>query len=204
MLEALDKMIEIFLSTSNDVDKSFDELEKYEINLTLKEPDIFQVENSLEGDKWAMELLKENDLQYRRRLYIRTFFSHVEGVLWGLSQLSIASGNQNLTKETLLQLEEKKEVQNNGQTEIRYSRQSLGERIKFVINSFAIAMDVKLNSYFADQDWMMFQAAIQMRDNITHPKDKCNLLITKDDIDKVHRSNKWFSKIVDELLSKWN
>ena len=203
MLEALGRMIDVFEITSNDVDKSFDELEKYEDYLFKKEPDIYQKKNPSEGDKWAIELLKNSDLQYRRRSYVRTFFSYVEGVIWGLAQLSISSGNNNLAKDDLLKLEEKKEVENNGRIEIKHRSQNLAERIKFVLNSFVLAMDIKLPLDFGVQVWVIFQEAIQIRNNITHPKDKGCLILTKIDIDKVHKSHKWFSKMIYDIFNKW-
>jgi len=203
MLEALGRMIEVFKITSNDVDKSFDELEKYEDYLLKKEPDIYQTKNPSEGDKWAIKLLKDADLQYRRRSYVRTFFSYVEGVIWGLAQLSISSGHNNLTKEVLLKLEEKEEIENNGRIEIKYKRKRLAERIKSILKTFVRAMDIKTPLDFGVQDWVIFQEAIQIRNNITHPKDKDCLILTKIDVDKVHKSHKWFSEILNDIFSKW-
>ncbi|MCJ7553340.1 MAG: hypothetical protein MUO34_05590 [Ignavibacteriaceae bacterium] len=203
MFNELESMIGVFKITSNDVDKSFDELEKYEDYLIKKEPDIYQIKEPTDGDKWAIEILRKSDLQYRRRSYVRTFFSYVEGVIWGLSQLCITSGNNNLTKEDLLKLEEKKEININGQIEVKKQRQSLAERIKFVLNTFVTTMDINLVLDFGTQDWISFQEAIKIRDNITHPKDKSLLVLNKNDVEKVIISHKWFSKILDNILSKW-
>lgn len=199
IMDQLDQFLEVFKIISADLETSYTELEKYEEPLVKKEPEFFNKENIIQTEDWVVNLLKDSDLQFRRRNYLRTFFSYLEGTLWQLSQILITNFSNNLNEKDILYLQEMRKKDNNG---IKLEKRRIGllKRILFVFNKLDKMVEAKSRIVENGKDWKNFKNVKTIRDKITHPKVPEDLNLSSGNIIRINQAHKWFSLLTSEFM----
>jgi hypothetical protein len=156
------------------------------------EKDIHIMANHTAGDQACLAL---------RRSYVRTVFSALEGILYMLREDIIHSGELDtlFTPKQRAKLLEKAYKKGVVQKHDKYL--PLREAIKFVPECFAKHMGITDFKFpHQDEGWEQMQAAIEIRNNITHPKSNDALNISVKDLEIVVAAKVWFKDHVSSQL----
>lgn len=147
-----------------------------------------------DDDKLANEALQKNFTdQYLRRTFVRTNFAMMEGLLNVLTFTVIEaskSGVITLTKDEIVKLTEET-ITKTG--EIRPKFLSVGKKVQFSFLIFAQKMggfDYVLDT--STKEWKEFEAAIDVRNQLMHPRTIADLMITQEQLDLIYRASNWF------------
>jgi hypothetical protein len=203
--DALDEFLEILKIVILDVDKSFKDMTNYETNLKKKDIEISERHNHNEDKEWMIKLIKENDLQFRFRNFIRTVFSGIEGICAGLKEIILDSDSDKLKLKDKLKLQEirinKKE---NGDVEEKPLNMSFQKNVKNVLKTFSIVLSNGNEIDFGGVEWNNFIKATGIRHRITHPKKGIDFYLTHKEVTLVKDSYQWFIKAVEKVQKNWH
>ena len=154
--------------------------------------------------KEALALLRSGDSQFARRTYLRSFFSFVEGVLFAKRNIvreytkdeASSHGPRILTDGERMLLEEiEYELADNGETRIR--ERNFQPFLKYLRFTFHVSAKLhrKANEVdYSGSGWQSFRAAYEVRNRITHPKSRADLLISGDELAQHKAAAAWFLK----------
>ncbi|KAF0140859.1 MAG: hypothetical protein FD122_2032 [Stygiobacter sp.] len=146
----------------------------------------------------GIDLLSKNDSQYLRRSFIRSLFAAIESVIFGmkteiLNRLSEA--NPPFTTGELVILEEKSfTIDKSGDIIESPKYLELKKNIRFVFRTYGKCYGTQLELDVSGTDWKNFTELVEVRNRITHPKTKNDIIITDDEINKSKLLFGWFSK----------
>lgn len=140
-----------------------------------------------------------------RRFYVRAVFALVEAFVEQHRRLLVhlcEFGKIRLPENRLNKLREiKKILDENGTVvgeEANYLRTH--EKIKEVYNAAAVGFDEPLSVTFANERWPEFKEAMQIRHEITHPKNVHECWISEHDIRKVIAAHEWFKALQNDFV----
>ncbi len=161
----------------------------------LKKGFTFFAEFSRDLDQ-ASKILEENDSQYIRRIYLRSLFTFIEGNSFRLRQMALAAHNnraQCFSNEEIMMLEEKDiDIKDNGDLNIKTKYIGFAENIRFSQNSYIKAIGGDQPDYTAN-GWAQLKKALVLRNRITHPRSKDDLIISDDELKVIHEAKEWYS-----------
>jgi hypothetical protein len=132
-----------------------------------------------------------------KRLIVRSIFAFIEGVIFQLKQLALmaVAEKPGLLKpeEIAVAREEDYELDDSGK--ITMTKAKLRFRANF---RFAFGLIIKANNVdpkympdFGSHEWEILCKAIAIRDRITHPKTKSDLVISENEIRDTLRAYDW-------------
>jgi len=135
---------------------------------------------------------------------VRSYFALIEGDLFQLKQVTVKGNLENNTLEAheinLLQ-EKSFYIADNGVVKSRTAQTGLVPSLLFTATYLMKVFEVE---YEIDKGvgFNHFKAAIKIRDRITHPKDKSDLLITSEEFDVFISACVWFTDLFSNLITK--
>jgi len=144
--------------------------------------------------------------QFWRRMYVRSFFAHVEGVAYRLKQLSLSAAKSfhiELTQNEISRInEESYELTDNAQIERKLIFSSIDKNIKFTFRVAQKAHGTKLDlNLGSDKRWVYFKKSINIRNKITHPKNSDDLIISDKELMNLLNAVQWFAGTLDLLIN---
>ncbi len=146
---------------------------------------------------------KLDDQQYSRRVYVRTLFAMIEGVIYAMKVALFGIGRSSgslkvpdlvVLKESTFDLSSKGEVQEKA----KYFRVS--DNLKFTIKSVKRVLGSSIDLGVGTQNWMNFVGAVKIRNAVTHPKNLSDLTISDEDLECIRSVNVWFNQIVAAMM----
>ncbi|HZF46195.1 MAG TPA: hypothetical protein VEZ26_07665 [Sphingomonadaceae bacterium] len=145
----------------------------------------------------AMKRYRVEKTQANSRDLIRSIFAAVEGSVWLYRQhvTSIAKSIEAITREEELALAETAYLVNANGT--------ISEQMRFIplpalirlTTRIANRVDPRTGTRFDVPGWESFQRAIAIRNRITHPKTKSDLLVSERDVDTCYAAFFWLLQL---------
>lgn len=131
----------------------------------------------------ALDMLRKNDSQFHRRIYVRALFAYLEGFTYWMRQKAIdidkvilrRFGAINWERHLLLH-EEMPTITENGKVEKKKQKVSFKRRFAFSLRSYAEIVQYK-DDLFSDNGWRQLQRAIKVRDKLMHPKQGKDVIV---------------------------
>jgi hypothetical protein len=151
-------------------------------------------------------LRSQNDSQYARRTFVRTFFSFLEGFGRVLRAAILQSEHaQTLSSEWKFILsDERIEIEPNGKPALVEARFRFANLFAATLRAWAMLRcwdDGRItNEIFGKNGWRHFQDALKVRHFLTHPKLNQSIDVDDKGLLATFDSFKWFSKICLQLL----
>lgn len=196
--EKLGQLIDMLGASISDVESCREDLKHLEDDFLRRYPDYANPELSslIKGD---LDIIKSEYLYFRRRNYVKTVFSSIEGILFSMKRI-LLSHYKELSDEEIIKLQEYKLV---GANENKLKKElfllRMKDNVKFVIRTYE---KVKTNGFVTNLkagDWKKFILSIKIRNRITHPKHSSDLLISEDELKIVQEAYDWFFNVLNEL-----
>ena len=177
-------------------DLLYDVKELVELSRILREDELECMTNALKGNN-----------QFWRRMYVRSFFAHVEGVAFRLKQQSLSASERfgiiKLSPDEISIInEESYELTDNAQIKRKPIYSPIDRTIRFafdiVLKVHGKQLDLNLGN---DNRWNCFKESIKIRNRIMHPKNSNDLTISDKELNNILEAVKWFSDTL-SLLTK--
>lgn len=154
----------------------------------------------------ATDIWHERGDEFSHRLYVRTVFASVEGVIQVMKSAALLLDEINelpvLTPEELILLkEEEVQVEDNGKVKIKKKKISLLLNFQFAFLTYAKVRGetTKLDK---KQGWQSLKDAIQIRDRLMHPHTLKDLQVPQKDMEIVEQGMKFFRDTTAQLLHR--
>lgn len=195
-LDKLDEVINMLGASISDVESCEEDFKYLDQDFLLRFPDYKDENLSVEAKKILQEI-KEYYKFFRRRNFVKTVFSSIEGNLFAMNRILLEESN--LTDGETIKLQEYEFI---GPTEDKLRKKpyflSMDENVKFVIRTFEKFNPKETSVDFNGDDWNNFKEAVKIRNRITHPKHSSDLLISENEIEIIRNSYHWFYYILNE------
>jgi phage anti-repressor protein len=179
------------------------------MNTAIKEYDSVAWELHLEVEfaKNLCDISKnERSKQQARRIYARSVFSYIEGIVFQLKQLALAQGKKDGVEfsvaERLLIDGEKFSVKNNGEVDSKIETIELLANIRLAEKLFVKGYSSSYKADYSDVGWGKLKTAKRIRNRLTHPKCNNDLNISDEDFGILTDADKWFWNWFPNLLEK--
>lgn len=146
--------------------------------------------------------LDVDDSQFNRRVYVRSLFSYYEGFGYFVRQFLVEIEKIKMGKGVpihqghLFLLQERiPTIGKNGKVKERVQKVPFADRFAFALRVFAglVKMDKHI---FEDKGWQAIQEALEVRDRLTHPKEKKDLLVSDGDLELCQTGYAWFASLI--------
>lgn len=175
-----------------------------------------QLDEILDGD--ASECLKQaeasddkgQDSQFWRRMYVRTVFARIEGIVYCMKQIALEAAKLHDVElppaETALLLEHSYELNDKGVVKTRTKFINLKQNVPFTFKAYAHAHNIDYSLKLDRQ----FDEAIQIRNRLTHPKGSNadtlhnDIFVTDDEFSIVCEASLWFDTVFADILQRVN
>jgi hypothetical protein len=146
----------------------------------------------------AFENLTKEDSGYNRRVFIKTYYSYLDGLLHSLRQFALE--HKSLTTAERAILGEESYVVSNYQIKTKHNafltfEQSFRLSLRYFFGESYDASEVD----YGDGGWKNLIDGHSIRNRITHPKVTSQLDITDEEIEMVKRAKLWSDKLLDDL-----
>lgn len=146
----------------------------------------------------AVAMLKLDDSQFHRRMYVRALFAYLEGITYWMRQNAIEIdkivlrkfGTINWERHMLL-YEEVPVVADNGKIKKQRQKTSFQNRFAFSVQAYAEIVQFKEN-LFGDKGWQQLLSALKVRDRLMHPKLGCDVVVSNDEAKACRDGYTWF------------
>jgi hypothetical protein len=142
--------------------------------------------------------LAAEDTQFMRRTLFRTAFSMFEALNYFVAKKTLEVqvdrwANRRKVDIVLLNLltGRKHAITDDGEVRGSAARPPFRNFTAFVLKSFAKTAGVRKN-YFKGDGWLAFRMALKVRNRITHPQTKKELLISNDDSSALLEGASWY------------
>jgi hypothetical protein len=146
----------------------------------------------------SLNLLQGKGDQFASRVFIRSVFASIEGIVFRLKQAALEVAvdiEADLSKpEIALLAEETYELGEKGEPITKTSFLQLQKNLKFAFHIFARVFDIEYKLKVDDAGWASFLGAIKIRNRITHPKHVQDIEISVKDVEIVSAALMWFTK----------
>ncbi len=175
--------------------------------LTAKARSIDSLFNTLMDDVMcANDIWLERGDEFSHRLYVRTVFASVEGVIQVMKSAALLRDEINelpvLTPEELILLrEEEVQVEDNGKVKIKKKKISLLHNFQFAFLTYA-KVKGKTAKLDKNDGWERLKDAIQIRDRLIHPHSLKDLQVSQKDMEIVEQGMKFFRDTTAQLLHR--
>jgi hypothetical protein len=150
------------------------------------------------------KLINDDQDIISRRAYVRAVYAYVEGMIWLYKQnflhfdrvlFSLSAAEHNALNDIEFAVKE------NGKISQRSAKISLLTNLRFVFAIYKEYIDKGLHLDTDGDDFAAFKDGINIRDQITHPKEFRHLDITVDEVEKVERGLVWFKRNIKALTA---
>jgi hypothetical protein len=146
-----------------------------------------------------------DDEKAYRRFYVRAVFALVEAFVEQHRRLVIhlcRAGKMRLSEHKLNQLQQTKRILDAGGVVVReesnYMR--IFDKIKEVYKAAAAGFGSPLTVTFGDDHWREFKYAMEIRNQITHPKSIEDCWIFEPSLQKVIAAHEWFRELQNDFV----
>jgi hypothetical protein len=142
--------------------------------------------------------------QFWRRNYTRTVFACVEGTVFGLKSLVLASiGTVNLSFEEVMFLQERSyHITEQGQVRSENAKINTLANVRFTFFMLVKALELEDRSPdYSGNGWVQFRQMQRIRDRLTHPKNAAELDVSDSELHIIDAGYSWFNKSVTNILS---
>lgn len=156
----------------------------------------------------ALEMQSERlaDRQANRRALIRTLFAAIEGFAWAFRE-HVRSAAQTvgvLTPEQEMALSEVSyHVSEQGKVSTQPRFLSMPAAIRLTSN-IAMTLDPQIGIRFDTSDWDGFRRAMEIRNRLTHPKEKADLVIDAADVSASLAAFHWLLELCVRAMESAN
>lgn len=155
----------------------------------------------------ATDIWHERGDEFSHRLYVRTVFACVEGVIQVMKSAALLFDEINelpvLTPEELTLLrEEEVQVGNNGKVEIQKKKISLLLNFQFAFLTYAKVKGEPVKLDKGGQGWQSLKDAIKIRNRLMHPHTPKDLQVPLKDMEIVEQGMKFFRDTTAQLLHR--
>lgn len=141
------------------------------------------------------QLLHSNDNDFWRRTYIKTGFSMFEAMNEMMRQVAMAVACVRTESYNMARLIFLGNISNrilkNGTIEMEELRAPFINYTAFILRSLAKECGTDA-TFFSDHRWERFQRVTKVRDRLTHPKTKADLIVTDDDLVLMRDAVDWY------------
>jgi hypothetical protein len=147
----------------------------------------------------AQERLNKDDTQYERRVYVRTLFATIEGIVFAIKQ-ELLEGLAQIAcshEEVAILREETYSLNSKGGVVSQKKLIPIDDNLLFVANKILAQRLSPQRIDTSGSEWFDFKKAIAIRHRITHPKSALALTITDDELAIMRRVVVWF---VDKVM----
>ncbi|PJB00506.1 MAG: hypothetical protein CO128_00465 [Ignavibacteriales bacterium CG_4_9_14_3_um_filter_30_11] len=197
-IEKLDQLIDMLGASISDVESCKEDIKHLDEDFLQRYPDYSNPNLSSDWKK-MLDNIKSDYLYFRRRNYVKTVFSSIEGILFAMKRILLIHSDK-LSDEEIINLQEYKLV---GPPEHKLKKKihflKTDENVKFVIRTYEKAKTTGFTTNLKEDDWEKFRLSIEIRNRITHPKHSSDLLISEDEIETVMQAHDWFFKVFNDL-----
>jgi len=150
-----------------------------------------------------VEYGKANPTPYAHRMFIRAEFAFLEGLLYQMRQVTLAS----LAETDLLRPEEVTLL-----SEVRYSLDKKGQitekeqfenflpNMLFTLRMYAKNHGAEFEPNTGETGWEAMQRAVHIRNSVTHPKSAACLDLSEQDMESVFLASHWWERSVLNLF----
>ena len=149
------------------------------------------------------EELEKEDTQFKRRSYVKAFFTMIEGQVYLMKQLALAlhkGGHLRLSRAELTLLSDIiYDLNGEGKAYIKTRYSSITNSLKFILNIYDRVSEANLPIDRQSNDWQKFMKAIMIRNRITHPKKPIDMIISDEDLHLISLASIWWIDIFLEL-----
>ena len=161
----------------------------------------------LQTDLYAIPPLEdgsgtEEEVQRRRRAFIRDLFVYFEAVVFQLKQLALqqATDHVSFTSAELAFLHERAyRLTDKGDAKEFPARPSLPANLRFAAQMFAKAHRTTFEGDYSDAGWNALIDAQRVRHRLTHPKDPSGLSVSYEEVELARDAYRRFLQLYDEI-----
>lgn len=169
----------------------------------LEELIAFHNEAAMDVTEVIKALGEHPQSQFLRRIAVRNFAAHVEGIVFLIKQYTIALSNVrtvDLSKKELAQLAESDSYldENGQQKQLRH----LGffDNFKFSLKTYARVGGFTFDLECSDSRYEYFLEMIGVRDRLMHPKSVRSLIVLDDEFLRIGKAWTWYQEQIGRLL----
>ncbi|MHB1015715.1 MAG: hypothetical protein ACYC2W_10615 [Desulfurivibrionaceae bacterium] len=155
----------------------------------------------------ATDIWHERGDEFSHRLYVRTVFACVEGVIQVMKSAALLFDEINelpvLTPEELAFLrEEEVQTGNNDEVAPKKKKTSLLQNFQFAFHTYAKVRGETVKLDKGGQGWQSLSAAIKIRNRLMHPHTLKELHVPLKDMEIVEQGMKFFRDTTAQLLHR--
>jgi len=138
----------------------------------------------------------------QRRFVVRAVFSMMEAICFQLKQMCLESpfASRLTPGEMALARDEDFEVDDRGEVATRSARIRFLSNLRFAFRVVVKSHDAPFALDTSGSGWAALQAAVKVRDRVTHPKRVSDLDLSDEEIRRVVDAFRWFDSQVGLLL----
>lgn len=183
------------------VPKEVSDLAEKDLDLVFALVVLGEKHNSADYRVWGELIKAKYNRQTARRLYVKTFISLVESVLFTLKSEALKTDSSKLSQAELALLKDKTyELSNKGEATERIYLGNIEKNLKFAFRCFAKAIDINYNPDYSGVGWQSFQKTVRIRNRITHPKFAIDMSIDDNEQETINKAHNWFVENYRALL----
>ena len=171
--------------------------------------ELAEIMNILEQDvKKLIESGKDDqaDQTWRRSAY-RAVFSWIEGVVYQMKQVAVCTQGgfyqaRFSRAEIAFLQEESYYLDDKGRVKTKYNNFSeIDKNLRFAYAKLIEGLQLSINLEVGGQGWEAFKEAKKIRNNLTHPKNSSELLVTDENMQVLSDTIQWFGTQISNLVT---
>ena len=135
-----------------------------------------------------------------RRLFVRSVFSYIEAVVFGLKQMALRyppATDKLSPGEVALANEDDYELDDSGEVKTRPARLSFLSNFRFAFMLADKAWELQYKIDVTGTCWQALRNAVRVRDRLMHPKNADSVVVTDNEVREALRAFEWVAR---ELL----
>lgn len=161
--------------------------------MSLKPIDVFPLWDTLGEEITSLRPVSINSSEIKKRIFTRSVFSFVEGVLYVLRQICLSKPECLTHEEHLLLKETTASIDDRGIARSIPIFSPTDKSTRFVFRVFQTVFDIGWSPDYSGEGWKSFQTGLKVRNRIVHPKSVESLNITSEEFTAVTHAHLWFS-----------
>jgi hypothetical protein len=153
----------------------------------------------------TVDIESNEEYQFWARALVRSFFAHVEGLSYAMRQLALSAheaGSCTLDAEEVVLLREvdyRVDVRRKSIKPQTRSNRTL-ENFYLTFRCFPKAFGTAFEPAYSENGWNLFQRSLELRHDLTHPKARQNLTLSRAAAVDVTSAIQWFGVQIQGLL----
>jgi hypothetical protein len=152
----------------------------------------------------AIEILDKVDTSYNRRVFVRNYYSFIEGMLHFFRHEVIAKANKEdgtLTNAELAVLkEETYTVTGNGRIQTQTKHLTFEQSFRLTVQYYFADVIDQVPVNYGDGGWKAMLDGLEIRNRVTHPKYTSELSISNKELDTVKKAKQWGDELFKRLF----